>query len=153
SGPALTGVLHDVTRSEEDLQVRARSYHAAWQPLKSADGAAIGSIGVVRPAAYLEGAAGAVTATIIVIGAIATLLAGGAGFMFGRGMVTRLNALTDGASRWGLGELSAPAPDRQPLLARWVPREILRDEVNELAEQLDQMRESFRQAIDRMRRR
>jgi len=49
--------------------------------------------------------------------------------------------------------LSTPASNSEPFLARWIPAKSLRDEVNQLAEQLDQMRESFRQAIERMRKR
>lgn len=79
------------------------------------------------------------------------MLACAAGFMFGRGLGARLEDLTQAASRWSLGELSTPARDRDPLLSRWIPTELLRDEINQLAEQLDQMRESFRQAIERMR--
>lgn len=153
SGPALAGTLHDTATTEETFQNGARSYSVAWQPLKAIDGTAIGAIGIARPARELEGAAEAVRATIILIGAIVSLLAGGAGFMFGRGLGARLDDLRDAAGRWSLGELSTPARDREPFLARWIPAEFLRDEVNQLAEQLDQMRESFRQAIERIRKR
>jgi HAMP domain-containing protein len=153
SGPALAGTLHDTATTEEAFQNGARSYSIAWQPLKAIDGTAIGAIGIARPARELEGAAQAVRATIVLIGAIASLLAGGAGFMFGRGLGARLDDLRDAAGRWSLGELSTPARDREPFLARWIPAEFLRDEVNHLAEQLDQMRESFRQAIERIRKR
>jgi HAMP domain-containing protein len=151
-GPALAGTLHDTATTEEAFQNGARSYSVAWQPLKAIDGTAIGAIGIARPARELEGAEG-VGATIILIGAIASLLAGGAGFMFGRGLGARLDDLRDAAGRWSLGELSAPARDREPFLARWIPAEFLRDEINQLAEQLDQMRDSFRQALERIRKR
>jgi HAMP domain-containing protein len=81
------------------------------------------------------------------------VLAGAAGFVFGLSLGDRLNNLTDVASRWSLGELSAPARDGTPILSRWIPAEYLRDEVNRLAQQLDQMRDSFRQAIERMKKR
>jgi hypothetical protein len=61
--------------------------------------------------------------------------------------------LRDAAGRWGLGDLSTPAKDREPFLARWIPTEYLRDEINQLAEQLEEMRETFRQALERMRKR
>lgn len=153
SGPALAGMLHDPAKTEETLDNRARSYIVAWQPLKSLDGTAIGAIGVARPASEFEGSTGAARVTTFLIGVIASVLAGGAGFMFGRGLGCRIDDLTQAASRWSLGELSAQASDRAPLLARWVPVEFLRDEINQLAEQLDQMRESFRQAIERIRKR
>jgi HAMP domain-containing protein len=151
SGPMLTGTLHDTATTEEAFQKGARSYSLAWQPLKAIDGTVIGAIGIARPASELEGAG--VRAAILLIGAIASLLAGGAGFMFGRGLGARLDDLKDAASRWSLGELSAPARDRVPFLARWIPAEFLRDEGNQLAEQLDLMRESVRQAIERIRKR
>ncbi|MEK6407295.1 MAG: HAMP domain-containing protein [Acidobacteriota bacterium] len=153
SGPALAGALHDPTKTEEAFQSGARGYSVAWQPLKSLDGTAIGAIGVARPAKELEGPVNAVRATTILIGAIASLLAAAAGFMFGRGLGARLDELTQAASRWSLGDLSTPARDREPFLARWIPAEYLRDEITQLAEQLNQMRETFRQAIERIRKR
>lgn len=153
SGPALAGSLHDPAKTEEALQHGARGYSVAWQPLKAIDGTAIGAIGVARSSNEMGGAVDAVRTTIILVGGIALLLAGGAGFLFGRGLEVRLDDLRDAAGRWSLGELSTPARDREPFLARWIPAEFLRDEINHLAEQLDQMRESFRQAIERIRNR
>jgi HAMP domain-containing protein len=153
TGPPLIGVLRDAAKAEEVFRVGARGYNVAWQPLKSIDGTANGAVGVVRPSRELDGSSDAVSAPIILVGAIATLAAGAAGFIFGLGLGARLNELTQAASRWTLGELSTPVRDREPFLARWVPAEFLRDEINQLAEQLDQMRESFRQAIERMRKR
>ena len=101
----------------------------------------------------MDGSAEAVRATTILIGAIATLLAGGAGYMFGRGLGSRIDDLGDAAGRWGLGDLSTPPRDPEHFLARWIPVEFLRDEINQLAQQLDQMRETFRQAIERIRKR
>jgi HAMP domain-containing protein len=153
SGPTLVGTLHDTATIEEAFQHGARSYSLAWQPLKAIDGAAVGAIGIARPARELEGAAEAARTTSLLISAIASLLAAAAGFIFGRGLGARLDDLKDAAGRWSLGELSTPARDCEPFLARWIPASSLRDEVNHLAEQLDQMRESFRQAIERIRKR
>jgi HAMP domain-containing protein len=153
SGPALVGKVHDTAKAEEDSRDGARSYTVAWQPLKALDGTAIGAIGIARPAKEMEGAAEAVRATTFLIGAIASLLAGGAGYMFGRGLGSRIDDLGEAAGRWGLGDLSTPARDLEPFLARWIPVEFLRDEINQLAQQLDQMRETFRQAIERIRKR
>ncbi|MEK6323393.1 MAG: hypothetical protein AABN33_17275 [Acidobacteriota bacterium] len=153
SGPTLIGAFHDNAKTEEAFRNGARNYNVAWQPLKSLDGTAIGAIGIARPAGELEGPVETVRATAILVGAIATLAACGAGFMFGRGLGARLDDLTQTASHWSLGELSTSAKGRDPFLARWIPPEFLRDEINELAEQLDQMRESFRQAIERIRKR
>ena len=153
SGPALVGTVHDTAKTEEASRDGARSYTVAWQPLKAIDGTAIGAIGIARPEKEMEGAAEAVRATTILIGAIASLLAGGAGFMFGRGLGSRIDDLGDAAGRWSLGDLSTPARDLEPFLARWIPVEFLRDEINQLAQQLDQMRETFRQAIERIRKR
>lgn len=153
SSPVLTGVLHDPSRTDETCQAGERSYNVAWQPLKSLDGTLIGAIGVARPAAELEGAARSVRATTMLIGVVALLLAGGAGFIVGLGLGTRLDEMTRAAHRWSLGELSTSAPNREPFLAKWVPAEFLRDEMDQLADQLDTMRESFRQAIVRIRKR
>ena len=153
SGPALVGALRDTVKTEEFFEDGARRYSVAWQPLKTIDGTPVGAIGIARPAREMEGATGAGHVITILIGAIASLLAAGAGFMFGRGIGARLEDLRDAASRWSLGELSTPARDREPFLARWIPAEFLRDEINQLAEQLDQMRETFRQALERIRKR
>jgi Double sensory domain of two-component sensor kinase len=150
---ALIGALHDTTKTEEALGVRDRDYNIAWQPLKSLDGTAIGAIGVVRPAGEFEGAAQSVRAIVALVGAICSVLACGAGFMFGRGLGARLDDLTQAAGRWSLGDLSTPARDTDRFLARWIPIEFLRDEITQLAAQLDRTRESFRQAIERMRKR
>lgn len=152
-GPALVGAIHDTAKTEESFAEGARRYGVAWQPLKANDGTPVGSIGIARPAAELDGASEAVSATTILIGAVATLLASGAGFFFGRGLGARLDDLREATGRWSLGDLSTAARDREPLLARWIPAEFLRDEINQLAEQLDQMRGTFRQAIERMRKR
>ncbi|HSB11463.1 MAG TPA: hypothetical protein VLM38_18385 [Blastocatellia bacterium] len=152
AAPALSGLLHDPSKAEEEFRRGARSYIVAWQPLKLLDGTAVGAIGVARPASEFEGVAGPVRSTILLVAVIATLLAAGAGFWFGLVLGARLDDLTEAARRWGLGELSAPAGDRT-LLARWVPDRHLRDEINRLAGQLEEMRESFRQAIERMKKR
>lgn len=151
--PVLSGSLHDSSRSEDELRQGTRSYMVAWQQLKSLDGSVIGAIGVARPASQFEGAAGAVRSTILLVTAITTVLAAAGGFWFGLVLGARLDDLTGAAARWTLGELSAPAKDRTPLLAKWVPDRFLRDELNRLAGQLEEMRESFRQAIERMKRR
>ncbi|HEY3138137.1 MAG TPA: hypothetical protein VGL29_19080 [Blastocatellia bacterium] len=153
SGPALAGAAHDPATTEEEFTNAGRSYRVAWQPLKTLDGSAIGAIGYARPTKELEGPTASVRATMLVAGAIAMLAAGAAGFIFGRSLGARLEALTHAAFRWSIGELSASARERDPLLSRWVPPELLRDEINDLGEQLDRMRESFRQAIERIRKR
>ena len=117
------------------------------------DGTAIGAIGIARPARELDGAPYAAGTTGFLISVVASLLAAVAGFIFGRGLGARIDDLKDAAGRWSLGELSTPASDSEPFLAKWIPAKSLRDEVNQLAEQLDQMRDSFRQAIERMRKR
>lgn len=153
SGPALIGTLHGSSAIEEAYRHGARSYSIAWQPLKAIDGKAIGAIGIARPARELDGAGDAASTTGFIISVIASLLAGAAGFFFGRDLGARLDDLKDAAGRWSVGELSTPARDSESFLAKWIPVRYLRDEVNHLAEQLDQMRESFRQALERIRKR
>jgi HAMP domain-containing protein len=149
-GPALIGAIRDTSKTEETLQQDESRFVVAWQPLKALDGAAIGAIGVARAEREMGGIA---STTAVLIGGLASLLAAGTGFILGRGMGARLEDLKDAAGRWSLGDLSTPARDRDPFLARWIPAKFLRDEINQLAEQLDQMRESFRQAIERIRKR
>ncbi|HWP44426.1 MAG TPA: hypothetical protein VNO14_14365, partial [Blastocatellia bacterium] len=90
---------------------------------------------------------------LIVIGLIAAALAAAAGYLFGRALGLRVETLTEAATRMGVGELSGaiedPAISRNGMLASF----IARDEISTLADQLDQMRDSFKQAIDRLRKR
>ena len=150
AGPALVGAIRDVSKTEESFRHDENRYVVVWQPLKALDGSQIGAIGVARSEAEMEGVAGTIA---ILIGGLATILAAVAGFLFGRAVGERLEDLKEAAGRWSVGDLSTPAQDREPFLAKWIPAEFLKDEVNHLAEQLDQMRETFRQALERMRKR
>ncbi|HKP84506.1 MAG TPA: hypothetical protein VJZ26_00330, partial [Blastocatellia bacterium] len=149
----LAGARRDAARSEETIRQGGRSYVVVWQPIKSLDNAEIASIGIARSAAELEGQKASVRVTLVAVAALAFALAGVGGFFYGRALAIRLNELTQAASRWGVGELSAPAKDYDPMMSKWVPGFIARDEISSLAAQLDEMRESFRQAIERLRKR
>ncbi|HVG18688.1 MAG TPA: HAMP domain-containing protein [Blastocatellia bacterium] len=152
-GPALAGALRDPARGEETIQQGGRSYSVAWQPIRAADGSDIGAVGVARPAGESSGPTAPLRVMLIVVGAIAALLATAGGFLFGHTLASRVKELEQAASRWSVGELSAAAKDRDPMMAKWVPEFLSRDEITHLAEQLEQMRESFRQAIERLRKR
>jgi hypothetical protein len=151
--PALAGALRDTTAGEETLRQGERSYNVAWQPIRTVDGSEIGAVGVARPASESGGPAAPLRTLVIVVGAIAALLATAGGFLFGHTLALRVNELEQVASRWSVGELSATAKDRDPMMAKWVPGFLSRDEITGLAEQLEQMRESFRHAIERLRKR
>jgi hypothetical protein len=132
---------------------QGRSYVVAWQPLKTVDGSEVGAVGVARPAAELSGASGSARAIMIVIAALGTALAGGVGFLLGHSIATRINDLDEAAGRWSVGELSTVARDRDPMMSKWVPGFVARDEISRLAGRLEEMRASFRQAIERLRKR
>ncbi len=149
----LVGSRRDSAQSEEIIRLGERGYMAAWQPIKSLDNAEIAAIGVAQNATELEGEKNAARATLIAIAAIAFALAGVGGFFYGRALAVRLEDLTQAASRWSVGELSAAAKDRDPMMSKWIPSAVARDEISRLAAQLEQMRESFRQAIERLRKR
>lgn len=151
--PPLAGAAHDPARSEETIRHGERNYNVAWEPIKALDGSSIGAIGVARPSSGFDGATSSAPSAMLIIVLLATAAAGGAGFLFGRTLGTRLDQLADAASRWSVGDLSATAPDSKPALSKWVPPHLLRDELNRLSEQLDETRESFRQAIERVRKR
>lgn len=153
SVPPLAGAAHDPSKNEETIRQGERSYNVAWQPIKTLDGSAIGAIGVARPSSEFEGAASSARSAMLFIALLATAAAGAGGFLFGRSLGTRLDQLADAASRWSVGDLSATALDSEPTLSKWVPPHLLRDELNRLTEQLDETRESFRQAIERIRKR
>ncbi|HSO74101.1 MAG TPA: hypothetical protein VLU47_04625 [Blastocatellia bacterium] len=153
TAPPLAGAAHDPTRTEETIQQGERSYNVAWEPIKTLDGSSIGAIGVARPSSAFDGSTSSARSAMLIIALLATAAAGGGGFLFGRSLGTRLDQLADAASRWSVGDLSATAPDSEPALSKWVPPHLLRDELNGLTDQLDETRESFRQAIERVRKR
>jgi methyl-accepting chemotaxis protein len=153
SSPPLAGASHDPSRTEETLKHGERSYNVAWQPIKTLDGSGIGAVGVARTSSELEGAASSARTAMLVIALLATATAGVGGFLFGRSIGARLDEIAEAASRWSVGDLSATASSAEPLLAKWIPADLLRDELNRVTEQLDETRESFRQAIERVRKR
>jgi HAMP domain-containing protein len=150
---ALMGVRCDPSRQDEVIRQSELSYAIFWQPLKSLDGAPTASIGIVVPASEIVGPSGEISTTIIIVGLVAMVLAGAAGFLYGRSLGARLEALSEAADRMGLGELSSTIDDSAASSPVWLPPAIARDEVSRLAEQMDQMRESFRQAVERLRKR
>jgi hypothetical protein len=151
--PALAGALRDPSRSEETIQQGEHGYNVAWQSIRTVDGSEIGAIGVARPASESGGPVATLRTVMIVAGGIATLLAAAGGFLFGHTLSLRVGELEQAASRWSVGELSAAAKDRDPMMAKWIPEFLSRDEITRLAEQLELMRGSFRQAIERLRKR
>jgi len=147
SGGALLGAYCDSTSVEETLQDGGAVYVVAWHGLNSLDQSKIAALGVAVPQSSFVKPVSAVRTTLIVVTALALALAAAAGFLFGRSLSERMKTLSAAANRMGLGELSTPVKDS----AR--PGWLNRDEVASLAEELDRMRESFRQAIDRLRKR
>ncbi|HEY6334091.1 MAG TPA: hypothetical protein VI756_32550, partial [Blastocatellia bacterium] len=144
----------------------------SWLPLKSPDGAVIGGLGIASPSEMLNEGAFAVTLALLAAVAIGALTAGLCGFVFGEMLSSRLRALSDAVSRMSVGELSAEVRDRPGNSTNGVlkgMRARLRgsaeadengsgpseqsDEIGVLANQLEQMRGSFRMAIERLRRR
>jgi len=143
-GGALLGAACDPNKAEETLQDGAGAYTIAWHGVKSLDQSRVAALGVAVPA---NSPVSGVRTTLIVVSVVALAVAAAAGFFYGRSLSERLKSLSASANRMGLGELSTPVKDpaTEGLLNR--------DEINGLAGELDQMRESFRQAIDRMRKR
>src|SRR5262249_15068727 len=148
------------------LASSGQEYAVSWRPIKSMDGAEIGAIGAAVPA----GGANVTDVSLISTLALATvgtaLLVGLAGSFLGSSVSRRLAVLSDAVSRMRVGELSTAVRDSGGLPS-WVPGAgtkptnglhqgngslpEARDEIEELAENLDRMRESFKQAIERLR--
>ncbi len=146
---SLVGLRRDPAREEQVFETSGQSYAVRWQGVKSIDGTGAGAIGVVIPTVRLEESVAAVRTTMIIISSIASLVAGLAGYLFGRRLAQRVQSLSEAASRMSVGELSRGVED--PVGAN--SSRLSRDEVTRLAERMDEMRESFRQAIERMRKR
>jgi HAMP domain-containing protein len=151
--PALKGARRDPAREDEVIAQGGDAYAVSWQPIRSLDGAALGAIGVAVPASELEGAAATARVIMIVLGALWVALAAAAGFFIGRRLGTRVTALTEASHRMSVGELSTPVRDTAAPEAGRIQTLLARDEISRLADQMDAMRESFRQAIERMRKR
>ena len=172
--PLLKGARHDLNAAEESFKAEDRVYSAAWLPIKSARGDKIGALGVATAAAEIVGPAQTARNSLMAV-AIGALVAGGLlGLLFGGAISSRINRLIGAVNRMSLGELSVSISDRVPRnrsnndqtngadvsLEAAVFEESEKtavssehDEIERLAEQLDFMRESFRQAIERIRRR
>ena len=148
--PILLGAGHQADVATETLAEDKNSYLVAWQPLKSPDGTVIGSIGAAVAESDL--ATGLSVTRLLIPGLIGALLAGALGYFIGNTLASRLRRLTKAASRMGLGELSAPVRD-DAFFAKNLPSFLFKDEIANLGKQMDDMRDSFRQAIERMKKR
>lgn len=149
----LMGTRCDASAGEEVIEQSDGRYGVAWQAMKAVDGTDVGRLGAARNVRAFDGATAAVRTALLLIAGVALLIAGAGGFFYGRALGARLEGLNEAVARWSVGELSAPAKDRDPIMTGWLAALASRDEIGRLAASLEQMRESFRQAIDRMRRR
>jgi HAMP domain-containing protein len=148
--PLLLGANHQADATTETITEENRRYAVAWQPVKSPDGIVIGSLGAVL--AESDMATGISFTRLLIPGLIAALLAGALGYFVGSTLASRLKRLSKAASRMGLGELSAPVRD-DAFFKKSLSAFLFKDEVANLGKQMDEMRESFRQAIERMKKR
>jgi hypothetical protein len=151
--PALLAASHSLAAGDEVITEGKRNFAISWQPIKSFDGTQVGAIGVAVSADEIGSIGASLKFTLLLITLLAALLAGGTGYLFGRYLSLRLNALTDAASRMSVGELSAPIRDDSSSGKGWIPELLLKDEISNLSIKLDEMRESFRQAIERLKKR
>lgn len=133
--PALLGAR--LSGSEDAID----GYAISLEPIKSLDGGQIGSIGI---AVRAESSSGSLNWLGPIIIALALLVAAVIGYRIGDSLSSRLASLSESVSRMSVGELSTPVRDG------YGPSH---DEIGQLAQQLEQMRESFRQAVERLRRR
>ena len=148
--PLLLGANHQADATTETLTEEKSRYAVAWQPIKSPDGTIIGSLGAAL--AESDMATGISITRLLIPGLVAALLAGALGFFVGSTLASRLKRLSKAASRMGLGELSAPVRD-DAFFKKSLPAFLFKDEVANLGKQMDEMRESFRQAIERLKKR
>lgn len=150
---SLVGVRCNTGSKEEKITTGDLSYRVAWHPLKSSDGSDVGAIGALIPENQYLGPSGRLRTILILIAIIAVILAGAAGFLFGMQLGKRINALAEATGRMAVGELSRGVEDPLAPVGNRLPAFLSQDEISRLAEGLDEMRESFRQAIERLRKR
>jgi HAMP domain-containing protein len=145
----LLGLRRDPTKEDQVFENAGLSYAVRFQPLKAIDGSSAGAIGVAIPTRRLEESVASVRTTMIILAALSSLVVGAVGYLLGRRFAQRVQSLSEAASRMSVGELSRGVEDS----AGANSSRLARDEVTQLAERMDEMRESFRQAIERMRKR
>ena len=176
--PVFRGAKCDPSKDVDTLNDGDLQFAVSWEPILSAEGSDIGAVGVAVPSDRLND--GSVTMLLLAVGAALTgaVIAGLAGLVFGEMLASRLRALTDAVRRMSVGELSTEVRDRPQLkrqngllgkLSKAVHfgsnegsngntrhRNSLMnssDEIGVLTEHLEQMRASFRMAIERIRKR
>ena len=162
--PLFKGMKCRPGESFETLNGNGVEYGVAWKPVivvnagGSLDKAAVG---VAIPLEQLfRGSTSAFNALAAALG-LDLLLAGMAGLLFGRIISRRLNSLTEAVRRMSVGDLgtsvsetdSAEAAGGSSFFNISANGSGSKDEIGALAYLLDQMRESFRQAIERQRKR
>ncbi len=153
AAPALAGRRCDPARSQEPIESDGTSYLAGWQPIKSLDGASVGAVGVaIRREDLTEGSGGAIVA-LFAAGLAGSAAAGAAGFFFGSFLAGRIRSLGNAATRMALGELGSSVKETGGTeTSAWIAF-LRQDEVNRLSGDLDLMRESFRKALERQKKR
>jgi hypothetical protein len=165
SEPVLVGSKHDPAQSLELIGAESAWYIVSWQPIKSVDGSQVGGIGAAALAGVQNGVDLSLITTLALATAATALLVGLAGALWAGIVSKRLAALSDAVNRMRVGELSTAVRDSGSLPTRVAglgprPTNGLQggngsmpagDEIEELAENLDLMRESFKQAIERLR--
>jgi HAMP domain-containing protein len=171
--PLLRGTKCNPDQGVEEISDGGHLYAVCWRPMKSLTNSRAGGIGTAVPIERLSGGLtetlAALAGAVIVALCVAALI----GFSFGSILSRRLNTLTDAVSRMSVGELSNDVRERLKrsssgsLLGRLpsfrgngndngtdpAANSNNSDEIGRLAAQLEQMRESFRMAIERLRRR
>jgi HAMP domain-containing protein len=151
--PGLKGTRRDTSKSDELMVLGTESYSVSWQPIKGLDGSQLGAIGIAVPSNDFDGPLGAVRTTLFVTAVVSSLIAAILGFLLGRSLGTRVTTVIEAANRMAVGELSTTVKDPAATNGGLVPGFLVHDEISRLAEELDNTRESFRQAIERMRKR
>jgi hypothetical protein len=151
--PLLRGVKCQPGKNEEALSSGDASYTVSWQGIKSLAGEQIGAIGIAVQTSRLRSPISTLQTLLFSIAAVACLVAGAGGYFFGRSLGSRVGFLSEAASRMSLGELSTPVRDPSATEANGARSFLKRDEITELAGLLDQARESFRLAVERLRKR
>jgi HAMP domain-containing protein len=166
SEPVLIGSKHDPDKNPEIIGSEGQQYLVSWRPVRSIEGAQIGAIGVAMSTGVLGGVDVALIGTLAGAIAVTIALVALGGAFWGGVISRRLAVLSDAVSRMRVGELSRAVRDTGGLPS-WIPGlgskpanglhegngsvPAARDEIEELADNLDRMRESFKQAIERLR--
>lgn len=167
TSPVLKGAKCNPDSSFQTLKSGGKEYAISWQKIKTLDssgGAQIAAVGAALPAQAAFGSGVGVQLALLFAILLDLLMGAASGFLFGRLVSARIGDLNESVRRMSVGDLGTPVSEKEPVeemastgwkgkLGSFLRRLDEGDEIASLGARLEHLRESFRQAIERQRKR